>query len=294
VYRGDVGASPPMTDHYLTLAGGVTARLSTRAPLDERLRRDLASHLPGLSFSSGAPAHVDIEVHHIESDTPRLLIEGNRVALHAPAAAVTPEDLHHLLWGVLRRALLDRDLYSVHSACVGGGAHHALLVGHSGAGKTTLARRLTGEHGLKLFSGNKTVIRLAAGKLWGIAGTHTVTALTRDLDGAYRRHSFDLPAAEVSPEEEVEVSAIFLVRINDGVQEDQRLSDLGALHTLYPFFLDSMNADVIVNGVDVFNGAPQQQVKQRLVQRLGPALCSVPVRRIAGDLAFLARSVIER
>lgn len=281
------------THHYLGLPGKLTARLSTQAPLDELARRELAAHLPGLSFLTLEPETVDLDFQTMASEIPGLAVEGNRVRLYAPASASAMEDLHHLLWGVVLRALIDRDLYAVHAACVGVDNYYVLLVGHTGAGKTSLARRLI-EHGFKLFSGNKTVIRLDATKPRAVAGTRIMTTLTRSPDGIYRRHHLHLTEAELSSEGEVKISAIFLVRINDGVQEDQPLSDLSALHTLYPYFLDSVNADVIVNGTTVVDGAPPQHLKQRLVMRLGSALTCVPVRRIAGSLTFLAQTVVKR
>jgi hypothetical protein len=70
------------------------------------------------------------------------------------------------------------------------------------------------------------------------------------------------------------------------------LSPLSALHTLYPYFLDAVNADVIVNGRQVFSGAALEGAAGHLAEHLGAALEQLPVRKISGSTPYMRGKVI--
>ncbi len=253
-----------MPEIYATMAGGLTARFDTARNIRAHALH-FGAHIPAFAFVDAAPDQIDIDM-----------------------GDVTLPDAYHLLYGHVRKALLARDLYPVHAACVGDDAGYALLVGHSGSGKTTLAQQLLAQDH-KLYSGNKTVMRKHGSGLDAIAGTRTMTA----LDAAFTRHAALLPEAAYAPTSTVPIKNIFIVRVNDGVTEDQRLAPLSALHTLYPYFMDAVNADVIVNGKTVFDGHVDAGVKSRLVETLGRALEAIPVRKISGSIAYMAQRVMQ-
>jgi len=252
-----------MPEVFATMAGGLTARFDTARDIRAHALH-FGAHIPAFAFTGAIADKADIDL-----------------------GDVTLPDAYHLLYGHVRKALLARDNYPVHAACVGHEAGYALLVGHSGSGKTTLTEKLLAQ-GYKLYSGNKTVMRKQGSGLQAIAGTRTMTA----LDATFNRQAYLLPDAAYAPTPTVPIKNIFIVRVNDGVAEDQRLEPLSALHTLYPYFMDAVNADVIVDGKTVFDGHVDMGVKSRLVETLGRALETIPVRKISGSIAYMAQRVI--
>jgi len=78
--------------------------------------------------------------------------------------------------------------------------------------------------------------------------------------------------------------------LNDGVQDWRELQPTSALHTLYPYFLDTVNADIVI-GKDVFNGSVSQETKKYLAGRLGKAVERVPVYSAAGSLSFIVEKI---
>lgn len=280
-----------MADFYFSLPGGLTALFRTACALGPHERLQLGAYVPGIAALDKPPAQPDITLFHETADRPRLEDGGAHVALYAPAGEKLPADLYHLFYGVARRELLKRGFYTVHAACVGRDDAYTLIVGPSGAGKTTLAHKLVETHGLKLFSGNKTVVRFDRdGGIRAVAGTKTMTA----LDGGLNRHAYEMNPDDYAQQTEVEIKSILLVRINDGVEETQTLTPLSALHSLYPCFMDAVNADIIVNGRDLLDGTPDRQTRQALGEKLGRAVSRIPVRKYAGTVKFLEHEALRQ
>lgn len=279
-----------MVDHYLALPGGLTACFRTACAVGRQERLQLGAYVPGIVFLDKAPDRIDITLEHEFSDSPRLEDNGSHIRLYAPESGNLPADLYHLLYGIERRALLGHGFYPVHAACVGKDDDYILIVGHSGAGKTTLAQNLVEKHGMKLFSGNKTVVRFDGdGSIKAVAGTKTMTAL--DVD--FNRHAYEMKPDDYAPQTEAGIKSIILVRVNDGVEEAQTLGSLSALHTLYPYFMDAVNADVIVNGKDVFCSVPAGGFREDLTDKLSKSLRSTPVKKYAGSMDFLKKAALS-
>ena len=204
-------------------------------------------------------------------------------ARSADAAGISEADLPHFLYGMARLALLKNGLFSVHAACVGNDHGKVLIVGHSGDGKTTVALKLIREFGYRLRAGNKTVVRFEGGTLLAIAGTTTVTEVTPQ-----GRRLFRLDDGQYETRDDLPIRAIVKVKLNDGADSTARLAPLSALHTLYPFFLDAVNADVVVSdGGRVLSGNPPDGVRERLAKDLLEVLGTVPAHAITGSLHYL-------
>lgn len=279
-----------MTDHYFSLPGGLTARFRTACAIGREEFLQLGAYVPGISIAEQPAENPDITITHVISDAPSLKDNDNSVILHSPESASLPADLYHLFYGVARREWMKRGLYPVHAACVGKGEDFTLIVGHSGAGKTTLAQNLVEKHAMTLFSGNKTVVRFdAEGTITAVAGTKTMTA----LDDRLNRFAYEMPSDSYAHQPEVKIKSIALVRVNDGVEEEQALRPLSALHTLYPYFMDAVNADVIVNGQDILDGTPTTDIKAGLTSELCGAVALLPVHKYAGSMAFLEQKVFQ-
>lgn len=136
-----------------------------------------------------------------------------------------------------------------------------------------------------------------------LAGTQTITrkqevesAIAADkeegLDYVGRR-AYALTDNAYSREQAVTITAITLARLNDGVAEREELSSLSALHRLFPFFLDKVNADtVLLGGKTVFSGnlPPEEdrQVKTNLALALSKSLPSLSLTTLAGSLDYVS------
>ena len=255
----------------------------------------LGAYVPGAAPAPLA-APPDLVLRLLEAAAPSLQIEDNTVTLAGPWQGRFPTDAYHLLYGMVRQALLARGLYSVHGACLNG----VLLAGHSGVGKTTVLMRLVQQLGWPVEASNKTVVSFERG-IQVVAGTTTITVRRADIEQhglnpatmlAYGdRCAFELPALAYQTKPTA-IRLMVLPQLNDGVAVCQRLSPLSAVHTLYPYFLDTVNADVLVGeGTAVFSGAPAADVQQLLAQSLRTVCETVPVYRLSGPLDFVTQQL---
>lgn len=280
---------PLSTHHHFALGGGLALHFYSACTLTEATVLQFGAHLPGLTVLRGKAANPDLSLTHSFGMHPCLEDDGDRVKLHTAFSADMPEDVAHLLYGMQRRKLQQSGLFPVHAACVGRDGRFILIAGHSGSGKTTLAQKLVDEHGFRLLSGNKTVLRFEEnGQLTAIAGTTTMTA----LDNTQGRHAYTLPP-QVYARGEQPVAGILLPRLNDGVCEHQQLKGLSALHTLYPYFTDAVNADVIVNGKDLFDGTTPKAARAFLARALPESLHRTEVRKASGSLQHLTNAALK-
>jgi hypothetical protein len=220
-------------------------------------------------------------------------------------------DLLFLCYGAARRSWLKGGLYPVHAAALDMGAAHktglTLLVGHSGSGKTSVTLSAV-SRGHKVFSGNKTLVRIDGDKLIAVAGTRTMTTKAEDVErhlstgavqSAYHgRSAFYLNKEHYAPTSPAMVHRIVLPRLNDGAEKSRRLGSLAALHKLYPFFLDTVNADIVLSGgKSVLSGNPDKGVREKLTAGLGLVLATddlfggvkatVDVVELEGSMAFI-------
>lgn len=270
----------------LSLPGGLTARFNTVSPLTAREKQLIAAHVPGVGFGSARSKASTLTVTQGVAAIPALYDGGDNVRFDLPPQDGLPMDMVFLLYGAVRRALLAKNLYCVHAACVGDTDGHVLIAGHSGAGKTTLTQALIDRHGMTLFSGNKTVVRFdGKGGLSAVAGTRTMTALDKGLN----RYAYELPSEAYTKAKDVPVRRIALVRLNDGVEEAQDLQPLSAMHHLQSFFMDAVNADVVVGGGHILDGNAHKRVREELVR--GLMGMEARVQKFAGGLDFLCRHV---
>lgn len=283
-----------MLDQYLSLPGGLTARLAsnTRIRFGERERLLLQAYIPCIGFLP-VPRKADLTIRHRESARHRMTLRGTTAAIQDTWNGSLSMDVYHLLAGMARLQLLKRKLFTAHTACIGNDGL-ILLAGHSGSGKTRVVLELFQKHGVKVFSGNKTITSFGKdGVLQAIAGTRAMTARTEDLpcprparSAEYGdRTAFLLDDTAYAPAGPIK--AIVLVRLNDGVQEWRRLTPLSGLHTLYPFFLDTVNADVIVCGRDILPGTPPPGARAFLAGMLGKALQRIPAYAASGSLPHI-------
>jgi len=216
-------------------------------------------------------------------------------------------DLIFLTYGIVRQKWLKQGLYCVHAACLENQQKQlSLIVGHSGVGKTAVTLSALAR-GYKVFSGNRTLVKIRPGSSKGdpviitaVAGTRTITTRAEDLArhlpealeneevGYEGRSAFSLSKRFYANPAPQAVTLISLPRLNDGAEKSRQLSALSALHKLYPFFLDAVNADIVLAGGRlVFAGAPPSGVNKRLASELSQALANLPVWELEGSLPFI-------
>ncbi len=264
----------------------------------------LKAYVPGITLLNLEPDHIDLTVEHIESEEKRLVREESRIHIFDTWNGMFPDDLYHLIYGIVRVEFLKRSLFPVHGACVD--IHgQILIIGHSGSGKTSVVLKLVESGKAKIFSGNKTVVKFdQAQELISVAGTETITIKNsekgkfthleiRNPVELWNRLAFTLDRDSYSAETKP-VRAIVLVRLNDAVEENKKLSELSALHSLYPYFLDVVNADIVMGGTeDVFVGTPPKGVEKYLVSHLKNVLNNLPVHSMAGSASFISSEILK-
>jgi energy-coupling factor transporter ATP-binding protein EcfA2 len=296
----------PKYAYFLNLPG-LCLKVETPEPVfaQEKARMLAAAYLPGLSF--GEESAVNLTICFEESQTPGLEVKERVIILSdAWAGEGSLLDLIHLTYSAALKLWLAQGLYCVHSACLAKAPDFkeaTLILGHSGCGKTTLALALAAK-GNKIYSANKTLIAISPeGKMLALAGTPTITR-KQEVESAIAvgseaaldyvgRRAYALASDAYSREQAITITAIALARLNDGVAEREELSSLSALHRLFPFFLDKVNADtVLLGGKTVFSGdlplEEDRQVKTKLALALSKSLPSLSVTTLAGSLDYVS------
>ncbi|NTW13881.1 MAG: hypothetical protein HGA31_02525 [Candidatus Moranbacteria bacterium] len=278
------------SDHPLDLSDG-----------DETMFR---SYVPGIVRADSVSGRADVTIEHVESTERRMARTETGVRIFDAWESRFPDYLPHLLYGMVRTRLLERRLFCVHGACVGTDQGYVLIVGHSGAGKTSVTLRMMERPGTRLFSGNKTVISFGEdGCLNAVAGTPTITVRepekekmavigATDLVAKWGRYA-GLPSPDrLSVSDAVAIRHIAIVRVDDSRSECVILDNSSALHALFPFFLDAVNADVVLDRLeDVFMGTADDELGRYLSKKLRDTLATVPVGSITGSSVFVAEKL---
>jgi len=154
-----------------------------------------------------------------------------------------------------------------------------------------------------MFSGDKTIV--AFGKnttLHAVAGTRTMTMRTEDVKrhaplmsetiSFGNRSAFLLRNDAYASKKEIPITKIVLVRLNDGVEECIKLEPSHSLHTLYAYFLDTVNADTILCGGNaVFSGVMPASSQEYLSNSLSKALHKIPAYTVSGSLPLITRTI---
>ncbi|HEY4484457.1 MAG TPA: hypothetical protein VI978_01905 [Candidatus Paceibacterota bacterium] len=286
-----------MTNFYLSFLGSILTQIKSSRDL-ELSKILLGAYLPGAELVEKPDQMPDIVIEHEHSDISRFIQEEGRVHVYGNWEKEFPLDFYHLLYSVIRVELLKRDLFPVHAACIGKD-DYTLIVGHTGVGKTSIVLEILKNKDLLLFSGNKTIVSFKGEGLEAIAGTKTLTARQKDI-GRHLGYKIEIiqygnRAGLVfgnKTDKSGPIRAIVLVNLNDGVTENNLIEPSSALHRLYPYFLDTINADTII-GQSVYVGTPPIGTQEKLAQNLKETLSKIPTYAVSGSMDFVCDSIIK-
>lgn len=287
-----------MAHFYLSFPPSLLIEVTSSANivLDDKTQILLDAYLPGATRIADPHQIPDISIEHIQSDDKKLTQEGKKIRIYDNWVNEFPLDFYHLLYSILRQEWLKRNLFSVHAACIEKEGY-ILLVGHTGVGKTSIVLELLKEKNIQLFSGNKTVVTFNNGHIEAIAGTRTITANSADIQQHITNgdtyitygNRVALSYAKKCTDNPGPIRAIVFVGLNDGVSENNILHPTNALHRLYGFFLDTVNADTIVcDAKAVYVGTPPPGKQEMLAKNLSNALQKIPVYSIKGSMDFIS------
>jgi hypothetical protein len=260
------------------------------------------AYIPGIKDLDTHEAYRDIVISHTEYPVTRIEYSGTQVALDQQWNGKMPLDLFHLLYSMSRVSFLEQQCFPLHGACVGNEQGYNLIVGHSGVGKSSLALQLVKDAGMKMFSGNKTLLNFDKEKMYAIAGTRTMTikdedeyrwqGLIHNALNYWGRIAFELNENQYSIQNEVPISKIFVPKINDKLEEKKEISPMSAMHMLYPFIMDKVNADTII-GDTIYIGNVSPATEDYLVKALKSVLKDIPVYGITGPMNYLVEQVTK-
>ena len=263
----------------------------------------LKGHVPGIELLNEPPSKIDFVLEHIQSSEKSVLEEVNKVTIKDEWSERLPDDITHLLYGISRKLYLSANQYPVHGACLELSGKNMLIVGHSGAGKTSVTLELLKNNKVELFSGNKTVVDFNNNHFEAVAGTPTITVRKSDMKlfseiekeqehERWERNTFLLPQHRYTENDSVAIDTITIVKLTSYTESCDQLAHPSSLHTLYPYFMDLVNADIILADFGrVFSSDTAIESKEALVQALSIVSDSTPVFSITGTTSYVATTL---
>jgi hypothetical protein len=127
----------------------------------------LGAYLPGVELADLSEKREKglVTIAMQQSSKPRLSLSknGKSYTFFTPSTGDALMDLIFLTYGIARQKWLKLGLYCVHAACLENQQKQlSLIVGHSGVGKTAVTLSALAR-GYKVFSGNRTLVRITPG-----------------------------------------------------------------------------------------------------------------------------------
>lgn len=288
------------------LAAGIKIDLEMAIDLTPEHITAFESHLPGLKEIPQGAHESSLKIKYAEGHQANLELNTHgSVTLTSTEKGNLSPDFLHIFYAVARKAWLKQNLCPVHAACVGfEGQDHVLIVGHAGVGKTSTTLACATKKDMQVFSGDKTIVNLNAqdNQMLAIAGTQVMTLRRHDIErwanlglqGSGDRYIGKLPERFQSKASQVKVKAVILINLNDGADRTKELIPLSAGHMLYPYFIDTERADVLIDGsVAIFDGTIPFENREIIAKNLAMALKSTPAYHITGSINYITDAISQ-
>lgn len=219
----------------------------------------IRNFIPGLNiFFSQKKYHFLIE--HRQSKNIRTYNEVHgKIIVYDDWGYGIPIYIIHLLYKFFSKAYLQNNTISLHSSAIEKNGILYLLVGFSGAGKTSLLIKLLEDYNFKMLSGNKILLKFVNDKIV-IAGATDVLSIRNESPTRLKkikpicseefsnRTVFVLPAKYFSSKTKYKKIYFVSVKINAGVKEFYEMDSGDVLPILYPMSLDLVNREIIMFG----------------------------------------------
>jgi|CXWL01.1.fsa_nt_gi hypothetical protein len=272
-------------------------------PFGEREELLLNAYIPGVSVSTISPSSTIKLFYYFNKEKKSLQIEEGGILIRDDWSRVVPIYFFHLIHSIALKQWHTKHLFSVHSASFGNEDELSLIIGYSGSGKTTTALNLLKEKGIKLFSSNKTLVTFERNNLIGLAGTRTITCKMKDFDKYEslahnpvifgNRTAFKIQKENWLISKKIRVKNIFLIQLNDYLDEFFKLDKFESLVHLLPFFLDYNNSDIILfSGTQLFDGTVNPSiVKPNLLVSLNETLPEINIYVVSGSLEHVIKKI---
>ncbi|MDE0724332.1 MAG: hypothetical protein OSB62_06485 [Alphaproteobacteria bacterium] len=223
----------------------------------------------------------------------------NHAVLNTPCRDEFPMDGYHLLGALVRESLLRKGTYSVHSTCIDG----HLIVAHSGGGKSSVLLECIQQGMGKVVSGNKTLLCLNEGQMRAIGGTRTMTVGKEAFDQQVNMHIPDVKVygdrvafklnSELYDEMPQSIQAVWMVKLTNEPLKYQEMSKMSALHKLFPFFMDTVNASVVLGEGEAVFQPDDKAAEGKLPGLLFQALKNIQVFEVSGTRQDTAKLIKE-
>jgi hypothetical protein len=108
------------------------------------------------------------------------------------------------------------------------------------------------------------------------------------------RETFTLNDIHITRTTPLAIDAIIVVKVTNYTEMCVRLEDLSLVHTLYPYCMDTVNADIVLaDAATVFSGNVAIEHKEHLVLSLVACSATLPVYAIAGPATYIATTISQ-
>ena len=216
---------------------------------------NLKVHVPEIKETEKTK-EIDLYISFMKNNTYGVTINKKSIFICGDWNSTVKNDFPHIVYGILRNYWIENEMYPVHSICF----KNSLIIGHSGTGKTTLAKNVLNK-GIDIFSFDKTIVSFENDKLKAKLGTDIISSRKNENERTLTTY--------IKNESEININQIYVFAIKKKELKVIEIDNNLVSHQLYPYFLDVTKIDVLFdNGKGIFNGTTSIESKLKLFASL--------------------------